>query len=159
MCCDGVLFHSVELQSGDYPRQLSALGLKIRRKKGVEFFLQPCSAHSPKNEESGACSCAIYMERPTRCRHFNCRQILAVEDGSASEAEAMGKILGARSQVARVNELIDRIGESNPARSLAHRVANALTLLEGSSRTALHDELDTAMRELEAFLATEFRVA
>ena len=159
MCCDGVLFHSVELKSGDNPRQLSAFGLKVRRKKGVEFFLQPCSAHSPKNQESGACSCAIYAERPTRCRLFNCRQILSVESGAASEAEAMDKIRNARSQVARVNELIDRIGESNPARSLAHRVANALTLLEGSSRTALHDELDTAMRELEAFLATEFRVA
>jgi Fe-S-cluster containining protein len=156
MCCDGVLFHSVELQSGDNPRQLSALGLKLRRKKGVEFFLQPCAAH---REENGACSCAIYPERPTRCRLFNCRQILSVESGAASEAEAMDKIRNARSQVARVNELIDRIGESNPARSLAHRVANALTLPEGSSRTALHDELDTAMRELEAFLATEFRVA
>ena len=156
MCCDGVLFHSVELRSGDNPRQLSALGLKLRRKKGVEFFLQPCAAH---REENGACSCAIYAERPTRCRLFNCRQILSVESGAASEAEAMDKIRNARSQVARVNELIDRIGESNPARSLAHRVANALTLLEGSSRTALHDELDTAMRELEAFLATEFRVA
>ena len=156
MCCDGVLFHSVELRSGDNPRQLSALGLKLRRKKGVEFFLQPCAAH---REENGACSCSIYAERPTRCRLFNCRQILSVESGAASEAEAMDKIRNARSQVARVNELIDRIGESNPARSLAHRVANALTLLEGSSRTALHDELDTAMRELEAFLATEFRVA
>lgn len=159
MCCDGVLFHSVELQSGDNPRQLSALGLKIRRKKGVEFFLQPCSAHSPKNEESGACSCAIYMERPTRCRHFNCRQILAVEDGSASEAEAMDKIRIARLQVTQVNELIDRISESNPARSLAHRVANALTLPEGAERSALHDELHTAFQQLESFLAKEFRVA
>ena len=159
MCCDGVLFHSVELKSGDNPRQLSAFGLKVRRKKGVEFFLQPCSAHSPKNQESGACSCAIYAERPTRCLHFNCRQILAVEDGSASEAEALEKIRSARLQVTQVNELIDRIGESNPARSLAHRVANALTLQEGASRTALHDELDDAMRELEAFLEEEFRVA
>ena len=159
MCCDGVLFHSVELKSGDNPRQLSAFGLKVRRKKGVEFFLQPCSAHSPKNQESGACSCAIYAERPTRCRLFNCRQILSVESGGVSEAEAMEKIRTARSRVARVNALIDRIGESNPARSLAHRVANALTLQEGASRTALHDELDDAMRELEAFLEEEFRVA
>lgn len=156
MCCDGVLFHSVELQSGDYPRQLSALGLKIRHKKGVEFFLQPCAAH---REENGACSCSIYAERPTRCRHFNCRQILAVEDGSASEAEALEKIRSARLQVTQVNELIDRIGESNPARSLAHRVANALTLPEGAERSALHHELHTAFQQLESFLAKEFRVA
>lgn len=155
MCCDGVLFHSVELQPGENPRRLSALGLKLRRKKGVEFFLQPCSAH---REENGSCSCTIYAERPTRCRLFNCRQILSVESGNASEAGAMEKIRNARSQVARVNELIARLGESNPARSLAHRVANALTLAEGAERTELHDELDAAMRGLEAFLAKEFRV-
>jgi Fe-S-cluster containining protein len=155
MCCDGVLFHSVELQAGENPRQLSALGLKLRRKKGVEFFLQPCSAH---REESGACSCTIYEDRPSRCRLFNCRQILAVEAGSVSEADALEKIRNARAQVTSVNELIARLGESNPARSLAHRVANALTMAEGAERTALHNELDAAMRGLEDFLAKEFRV-
>jgi len=156
MCCDGVLFHTVELQAGENPRQLSALGLKLRRKKGVEFFLQPCSAH---REENGACSCTIYAQRPARCRIFNCRQILAVEAGSLSEADAMEKIRNARVQVASVNELIARLGESNPARSLAHRAANALTLAEGAVRTPLHDELDAAMRGLEAFLTKEFRIA
>ena len=156
MCCDGVLFHSVELKEGDYPRQLASLGLKLRRKKGVEFFLQPCAAHQ---DENGSCSCAIYMERPMRCRLFDCRQILSVESGVTSEAGALEKIGTARSQVARVNELIGRIGESNPARSLAHRVAHALTLPEGAVRTALHNELDSAFQQLESFLAQEFRVA
>jgi Fe-S-cluster containining protein len=156
MCCTGVLFHSVELQPGENPRQLSALGLKLRRKKGVEFFLQPCSAH---REENGACSCTIYAQRPARCRLFNCRQILAVEAGSVSEANALEKIRNARAQVARVNELIARLGESNPARSLAHRTANALTLAEGAERTELHDELDATMKGLEGFLAKEFRIA
>jgi len=154
MCCDGVLFHSVELQAGDHPRQLSALGLKIRRKKGVEFFLQPCAAHCVEGE---TCSCSIYAERPARCRHFNCRQILAVESGTNSEAEASGKIREARTRVTRVLELMDRVGETNPGRSLAHRVANALTLPEGAVRAPLHDELDSAMQELERFLAKEFR--
>lgn len=156
MCCDGVLFHSVELQPGENPRQLSSLGFKLRRKKGVEFFLQPCSAH---REQNGACSCTIYAQRPARCRLFNCRQILAVEAGYVPEEDALEKIRNARAQVARVNELIARLGESNPARSLAHRAANALTLAEGAERTGLHDELDAAMRGLEAFLTKEFRIA
>ena len=155
MCCDGVFFHSVELQSGDNPRQLSSLGLKLRRKKGVEFFLQPCGAH---REEDSICSCAIYAERPIRCHRFNCRLILSVESGGVSEAEAMEAIRVARSQVVRVNELINRVGESNPARSLAHRVANVLTLPEGAQLTVLHDELDAAFKQLESFFVKEFRV-
>lgn len=154
MCCDGVLFHSVELQAGDHPRQLAALGLKLRRKKGVEFFLQPCAAH---REENGSCSCTIYAERPTRCRMFNCRQILAVESGAITAAEALEKIREARSRVARVTGIMERVGETNPNRSLAHRVANALTLPEGEGRTTTHEELDSAMRDLEHFLAQEFR--
>lgn len=154
MCCDGVLFHSVELQPGDHPRQLASLGLKLRRKKGVEFFLQPCAAH---RDENGSCSCSIYAERPKRCRLFNCRQILAVESGAITEAEASEKIREARSRVARVKELMGHVGETNPNRSLAHRVANALTLPEGEGRTPLHEELDSAMRELEHFLEKEFR--
>lgn len=155
MCCDGVLFHSVELQAGDHPRQLASLGLKIRRKKGVEFFLQPCAAHRVEGE---TCSCAIYAERPARCRLFNCRQILAVESGGVTETEAAGKIREARSLVVQVHRLMDEVGETNPGRSLAHRVANALTLPEGASRTPLHDKLDSAMQELEALLAKEFRI-
>jgi glycerol dehydrogenase-like iron-containing ADH family enzyme len=82
-----------------------------------------------------------------------------VEAGSVSEADVLEKIRNARAQVARVNDLISRLGESNPARSLAHRTANALTLAEGAERTELHDELDATMKGLEGFLAKEFRIA
>ena len=155
MCCDGVLFHSVELQTGDHPRQLASLGLKLRRKKGVEFFLQPCSAH---READGRCSCAIYAERPLRCRNFDCRQLRGVLAGEISGEEAQGKIREARERVAQVNGMIDRIGETNPNRGLSHRVANALTLPPGGERDDRHDRLDSTMRELETFLDREFRV-
>ena len=98
MCCDGVLFHSVELQPGDSPRQLAALGLKLRSKKGVAFFLQPCSAH---REVGSTCSCAIYDQRPARCRLFNCRQLLGVASGETTETDALGKIRTARSKYGR----------------------------------------------------------
>jgi len=153
MCCDGVLFHSVELQQDDSPRQLSSLGLKLRKKKGVTFFLQPCLAH---REEGGSCSCSIYEERPSRCRIFQCRQILAVGSGDASEAGARKMIDTARAMVSGVEQLIDQLAETNPNRSLAHRCANALTTAE---KTPLHDLLEASMKELEAFLAKEFRVA
>jgi Fe-S-cluster containining protein len=153
MCCDGVLFHSVELQQEDSPRQLSSLGLKLRKKKGVTFFLQPCLAH---REEGGSCSCSIYEERPSRCRTFQCRQILAVGSGDASEAEARKMIDTAKAMVSDVEQLIDQLAETNPNRSLSHRCANALTTAE---RTPLHERLESSMKELEAFLEKEFRVA
>ena len=155
MCCDGVLFHSVNLQKGDSTRQIASLGMKLRRKKGVEFFLQPCSMHS---ETGGGCSCAIYEQRPSRCRLFNCQQLLAVASGAVPEAAALGKIQEARTRVAHLNEMIGQFGESNLNRSLSHRVAHALTLKKGEERTALHDRLEEAMIELEAFLDKEFRV-
>ena len=155
MCCDGVLFHAVELQPGDHPRQLSALGLKLRRKKGVEFFLQPCSAH---RQESGLCSCTIYAERPMRCRGFDCRQLRGVLAGEISEEGALGKIREAREKVAEVNGLIDQIAETNPNRGLAHRVANALTPSHGEVKSAKLLELEVASQELETMLLNNFRV-
>jgi len=154
MCCDGVLFHAVELQAGDHPRQLASLGLKLRRKKGVEFFLQPCSAH---RKESGHCSCTIYTERPIRCQAFDCGQLRGVLAGEIAEEAALEKIREARERVAQVNALIDQIGETNPNRGIAHRVANALTLSPGAERDDRHARLDSTMRELESLLTREFR--
>ena len=157
MCCDGVLFHAVELQKGDSSRQLASLGLKLRRKKGTEYFLQPCAAH---REEAGACSCNIYEHRPIRCRLFDCRQLRGVASGEITEAEAQEKIREARARVAEVTALMDQIAETNPNRGLAHRVANALTLPKASAgiSSVLHDQLDSTMQALEAFLQREFRV-
>ena len=156
MCCDGVLFHSVELQAGDSRRQLASLGMKLRIKKGVDYFLQPCSMHS---EVGSSCSCAIYDQRPLRCRRFDCKQLLAVAAGETTEAAAMERIQEARTSVAQVNGLIAEFGESNLNRGLAHRVAHALTLQKGEERTPLHDRLDGAMLELESLLEKEFRVS
>jgi hypothetical protein len=155
MCCDGVLFHSVQLQQGDSPRQLSALGLKIRKQKGVEFFLQPCAAN---RDVEGKCSCMIYEDRPVRCRAFECQQLRGVLTGDITEEVALVKIREAREKVALVNSLMAQISETNPNRSLAHRVANALTLPKDGVPSPQHHELKTAIEHLEAFLVKEFRV-
>jgi hypothetical protein len=148
MCCNGVLFFSVVLQQGDSARALRASGLKIKRKAGQEFFHQPCSAHR-------GCRCAIYAERPSRCRLFNCRQLVRLATGETTEAAAFEKIEETHRLTARVEELIRRAGDSNPNRSLSHRCANALTTTEWGPE---HDALQAAMHELEALLAMEFRV-
>jgi hypothetical protein len=148
MCCDGVLFHSVELQERDSARLLAAKGIKIRSKKGQAFFLQPCSAHQN-------CSCVIYEDRPARCRLFNCRQLVLLEKGETTKEAALEKIREARQRVEAVNGLINQITETNPNRSLAQRCANALTTPEP---TPLHQKLEFAMAELESHLEKNFRV-
>jgi len=67
----------------------------------------------------------------------------------------MEKIAEALGLVARVNALISRVAETNPNRSLAQRCANALTT---SDWTRVHDELESAMRELTSLLDHDFRV-
>ena len=52
-------------------------------------------------------------------------------------------------------DAILEIAETNPNRALAQRCANALTTHD---RTPHHDELESAMRELESLLDREFRV-
>lgn len=149
MCCNGSLFHSVVLQPGDSARTLSALGLKTKQKKGQEFFLQPCPAHRGS-------ACAIYGQRPIRCRLFHCHLLLRIWRGEMTATSALEKILEARDRVACVNALIDRVAETNPNRALARRCAYALTT---PVWTPAHDELQSSMQSLEKLLENDFRIS
>lgn len=148
MCCDGVLFHSVLLQSGDSSRKLASAGLKIKIKKGRSYFLQPCPAHESNR-------CRIYEDRPLRCRIFNCQQLHRLFSGESTEAQALSKIQEARRQVDHVNHLINQLSETNPKRGLTQRSAQAL---QTDIKTARHTELETAMKKLALFLENEFRI-
>jgi uncharacterized protein len=150
MCCDGTLFHAVKLQAGDSRRALAALGLKVRRKGGENFFAQPCPAHRMS-------CCTIYEARPARCRDFSCRQLMRLNAGEIGENEALARVREARAGVERVQKLMGRLAETNPRRALVQRVANALTDAP-SEMGSLRDELETAMGELEALLARACRV-
>lgn len=152
MCCDGTLFHSVEIRGDDQPRRLASLGLKLRRKKGVQFFLQPCAAHTAT--ESG-CACTLYADRPERCRLFQCGQLRGVMEGTIPQAEAFATIGEARRRISGILDLLGRIGGTNPNRALAQRVAHALTSEE---QTPLQLELADAMRGLERLLEEHFQV-
>lgn len=148
MCCDGTLFHSVLLQLGEDPRQLSSLGLKIKKKAGQTFFYQPCPAHHKGQ-------CHIYPDRPYRCRQFNCQQLVRLEEDKTTELQALETIREARRMVTRVEQLVERVEETNPLRGLATRCAAAL---DTPNRSSLHEELESAMKALEKFLESEFRV-
>src|SRR5271163_4672225 len=97
MCCNGVMFHTVWLQPGESPQKLAALGLKLKLKKKQHYLLQPCAAHNGSE-------CAIYMQRPERCRLFECRQLKRIAKGEITEAMAMEKIQDVKRRVREVGE-------------------------------------------------------
>ena len=155
LCCNGVMFHTVRLQPADSAKALAALGLKLKRKKGAHYILQPCPAWQDAQ-------CSIYAARPERCRVFECRQLQRVATGETTEAAALEKIRDVQLQVARVNELLARAGSTNPKRPLSKRcekiLAEPLDASSDPAALALRDDLTRAMRELNAVLDTDFRL-
>ena len=154
MCCNGVMFHTVRMQPGDSAKDLAALGLKLKRKKGENYILQPCPQYQ-------CAQCAIYAARPERCRLFECRQLRRIATGESTEATARGKIHEAKRRVAEVEEWLQRSGRTDVKRPLAKRcekiMAEPLDLSSDPETVALRSQLTLAMRELEALLDQEFR--
>ncbi|MBC8001096.1 MAG: YkgJ family cysteine cluster protein [Opitutaceae bacterium] len=155
LCCNGVLFTIVQLQPGDSPKELAALGLKLTHKKKRHFFQQPC----PMFRDS---RCAIYQERPQRCRLFECRQLKQVTSGQSTEEAALATIQDARGKVERVRELFQQLGETNHKRPLTRRYDSIMQALpdpsQGPETTMLRDQLTVAMRELRELLQKDFRI-
>ena len=155
LCCNGVMFHHVRMQPGDAPKELAALGLKLKRKKGENYLLQPCPQYQ--------CSqCAIYAVRPVRCRLFECRQLKRVAAGEITEAMAQDKIRDAKQRVALVESLLARSGRTDGKRPLSKRcekiMAEPLDPSSDRETVALRHQLTHAMQELETVLNEAFRL-
>ncbi len=155
LCCNGVMFHTVQLQPGDSAKQLVALGLKLKRKQGRHFILQPCPAF--QNSQ-----CSIYAARPERCGRFECQQLKRLAAGEITEAMAWEKINAALRQVEQINELLQRAGKTNFKHPLSKRCEKALAeLIDPASNqevAAFRRQLTQAMQELNALLNDDFRI-
>lgn len=155
LCCNGVMFHTVQLQPGDVPQALVALGLRIKRKKGHSYILQPCPAY----RES---CCSIYPSRPERCRLFECQQLKRLAAEEITEMAALEKIGDVRQRVRRINALLERAGTTNEKRPLSKRcekiMAEPLHASSEAETVKLHQELTREMEALEVILDEHFRV-
>ncbi len=151
MCCNGVLFFSVRLQSGDSARQLDALGLKIKRRADGPHLLQPCAGHTGSG-------CSVYDDRPARCRLFVCRQLLRWEAGEITEGEVLAKIAEARERNDRVRLLLEAAGDTRDHKALAARYETVFTPPLDAETSAVRDALTEAMQQLEELLTRDFRV-
>jgi Fe-S-cluster containining protein len=96
MCCNGVLFADVRRECGDPSPLFEQFGPRVA---------QPCPAF---NFES--CACAIYAERPARCRKFECRQLLGVRAGTTTTQKALREIRAARKLAASVEKSLGQLG-------------------------------------------------
>jgi Fe-S-cluster containining protein len=156
MCCNGVMFHRVRLQPADSPKELAALGLKLKRKRGQHYLLQPCPAFRETH-------CSIYMSRPQRCRLFECRQLQRVNAGEITEAMALEKIREVKGRVGQVSDLLDQVDETTDAKKpLMKRCENVLAEpLEPAADDEAREfqrRLTLAMQELDKMLDEEFRI-
>jgi len=154
MCCNGVLFEIVVLGPNDSPKRLTAIGPGLKRKKKKHYIQQPCPAYKGSQ-------CCVYEDRPERCRKFECRQLIAMNKGEITEAQALEKIHEALMCVSRVEQLFRLAGESNPNRPLIKRydkiMEQPIDPSHDPETAMLRKEMTRAMEELEVILKKNFR--
>jgi Fe-S-cluster containining protein len=149
------MFHTVRLQPNDAPAELTALGLKLKRRKKQDWLLQPCPAH-----QDGQCS--IYAQRPERCRLFECKQLQRVKTGEITEATALEKIRDVQRLTAQLDALSRRADGTQRKGPLSRRCETALAEpFDATTHPELvgqREELARGLSELDAVLDEHFRV-
>jgi hypothetical protein len=118
LCCSGALFGHVLVT----PEEGARLGRRLPILEGR--FLQPCAAH----EADGRC--AVYEERPWRCREFACLVLRDVRAGWLPEGDAAALVAQARALAASLRARtpgaghlfgdLDAFIEDSPAWRRAH---------------------------------------
>ncbi len=155
ICCSGVMFRMVTLQRRDTAATLSAHGLKLKRRKGKQFFEQPCPAFCGSH-------CSIYTDRPERCQVFECRQLKQVAAGAITEATALEKILEVKRRVAEMERLLNLLGDSDSKRPLSKRfekvTAEPVDKTSEPDLVRLRKDLAEAERKLNGMIDQDFRV-
>ena len=153
LCCDSTLFADVELRASDDAKRLKKLGLTLEKKgQGKLAFAQPCACFQGK-------LCAIYADRPKRCRTFECRLLKRVEADEMTAAVALKKISAAKAQAEKVRELLLSLGQRDGQMALTHRYAAAISApidLANESNAERHGELMLAVNDLMTRLQRDF---
>jgi len=119
ICCNGILFGDVRIPDPAEARQLEAARLPLRGKtqgRSVCACLpQPCPALGKGN------LCAVYRDRPTRCRQFECALLKQAVAGAIALPQAVRVIRETLARAQRVSALLEALGNHRSDRSLARR--------------------------------------
>jgi Fe-S-cluster containining protein len=119
LCCNGVLFADVRLQTGDSARRLAELGLPLKKTAGLPAFPQPCAGFD-------GTLCRIYADRPKHCRAFECGLLKRVQAGEIDADTALKKIAGAKRLAEKVRRLLRRLGDRDEQLALTLRYARVM---------------------------------
>ena len=153
LCCNGVLYSSVRLQSEDNPAHLELLGLALQPEDSGRSFSQPCVMHDGS-------LCRIYPERPARCRQFRCRVLEDVIAGAIPPLQAQRAIRSAREQSARVRALLRQFGDHDESKPLSRRCQPFLDHIVNPGNAPdfvkLRGELLLAVHQLTQTLKSSF---
>ena len=98
LCCDGTFLSGVPLKPDDEFGPLKAIGINIISENDLTVFKLPCAAL--KN-----CACAVYANRPQRCRTFKCELLKRFERDDISEQSALEIINKVKSLKKEMNAL------------------------------------------------------
>lgn len=158
LCCNGVLFRDVELQSGDDAAHLAAAGMPLRavRRSGgtISRSPQPCAMLCADNK------CRVYESRPSRCREFECVLFKAVTAGEVTVDAALKTIRQAHSRAEKVRRLLRATGDDEEHRPLTQRFQRIRRRLESGTmdETALESfaDLTMAVHALNLLLSQRF---
>jgi hypothetical protein len=161
LCCNGVLFRDVELQTGDDVDRLIDLGLPVkttrRSNKIARKLPQPCSALCDNLR------CRVYAQRPIRCREFECALLQKVVAGDVPAETALRRIHRAKARIRSIERSLMKLGDQRADLPLKKRFQMVQCHLENNgcdSGTAgvfadLSESYHALMVHLAAYFYTE----
>jgi Fe-S-cluster containining protein len=154
LCCNGVLFADVELRAGDNAARLAELGLSLKKKgQGKLAFAQSCACFDGR-------LCAIYNDRPERCRTFECGLLKRVENNEMQTEAALKIISKTKRQAENVRVLLRQLGQNDERLAMTKRYSQAMSapidLADHETDSERRGELMLAVDELMRQLQRDF---
>ena len=152
LCCNGVIFADVQLQPGDDPTTLHALGVVAKLGAKTVKIKQPCPAFCGQ--------CKIYSERPKHCRDFECALLKSVEAGHNDLASALRIVTTAKKRAEKVKRLLRELGETDEKLALSKRFRRVIKRMESQAfdeeSADTYGQLTLAVHELNFLLSEAF---
>jgi Fe-S-cluster containining protein len=155
LCCNGVIFADVELQSSEVKDLRSKFeNLKLTDKNERRSkLLQPCAAFD-------GCRCRIYSDRPIYCRQFECLLLKNVQSGRLDELAASQIVQTAKERAEKVRALLRELGDADEQSALSQRFQRAAKRFEKAPLTDdkadIYADLTLAVHDLNMLLSEAF---